>query len=430
MSTPLTQPALVDVISHRAASTSDVSRQEALKLFQSIGLPGRKSEEYKFTPITAALEKNVDWQQPTGEGQFSSITPFLIDGVESHVVVLVNGVFSAALSSIQSLPKGLTIVSLKDALASNSKASEVFNTLFKNTTDSFAALNTALWTDGVFIHVATNSTVEKPVLLLHLQDAAQQVIQHTRALVVVENNSSLQLMEKSASMGDKPVFHTFSEEIFVGDQAALHYVKIQQDEGSLYQVNNSIIRQQPASRVNTFTLTLEGKIIRNNLTILIDGENCESHFHGLYAVRGQTLVDHHTVVDHRQPNSYSNELYKGIMDDQSKGVFNGKIFVRPHAQKTNAFQSNRNILLTDTATINTKPQLEIWADDVKCSHGCTTGQLDEEALFYLRSRGIPSSAAKALLLHAFAAETLTYISDEALKNYLDRLITERLHQEF
>lgn len=194
--------------------------------------------------------------------------------------------------------------------------------------------------------------------------------------------------------------------------------------------SNSVIHQSTSSKLNTFTLTLNGQLVRNNLQILIDGEHCESHFYGLYLLNGNTLADNHTVVDHKKPNSFSNEMYKGIMDGNSKGVFNGKIYVRPHAQKTNAFQSNRNILISDTATVNTKPQLEIWADDVKCSHGCTSGQLDEEALFYLRSRGISETNAKAMLLYAFAAEVLEPIQNETLKAYLDHLIAERLQKNF
>jgi Fe-S cluster assembly protein SufD len=195
-------------------------------------------------------------------------------------------------------------------------------------------------------------------------------------------------------------------------------------------VSNTTIHQHRASRADTYTFTLNGKMIRNNLNIIIDGEGCESHFFGLYLTEGDTLVDNHTTVDHKKPNSFSNELYKGLMDGKSKGVFNGKIYVRPHAQKTNAFQSNRNLLLSDDATVNTKPQLEIWADDVKCSHGCTTGQLDEEALFYLQSRGIPKATAKAMLLYAFAAEVMETIQNEQLKNYIDSIVSERLHKSY
>jgi Fe-S cluster assembly protein SufD len=242
--------------------------------------------------------------------------------------------------------------------------------------------------------------------------------------------SQLSIIEKFDSVGSNPVFHNFSEEWVVKEKSRLEYCKIQNDNGKSYQVTNTVIHQSDNSLLNTFTLTLNGQLVRNNLGIIIDGEHCESHFYGLYLVNGNTLADNHTVVDHKKPNSFSNEMYKGIMDGNSKGVFNGKIFVRPHAQKTNAFQSNRNILVSDSATINTKPQLEIWADDVKCSHGCTSGQLDDEALFYLRSRGIAAPIAKAMLLYAFAGEVLAPIQDETLKSYLDNLIAERLHKNF
>ena len=182
--------------------------------------------------------------------------------------------------------------------------------------------------------------------------------------------------------------------------------------------------------MSCFTITLDGQLVRNNLSLIVDGEDVDAHLHGLYLISKNTIADNHTVVDHRKPNSYSNELYKGVMNDNARGVFNGKIYVRPDAQKTNAFQSNRNILLSESATVNTKPQLEIWADDVKCSHGCTTGQLDEEALFYLRSRGIPKDRSRSLLLNAFAVETLLPMKNEVVRNFLNELIAEKLQTNF
>jgi Fe-S cluster assembly protein SufD len=187
-------------------------------------------------------------------------------------------------------------------------------------------------------------------------------------------------------------------------------------------------KQASSSNFKTFTFSLNGAMVRNNLNIKLDGEGIDTYMNGLYLLKGKTHVDNHTVVDHLKPNCHSSELYKGIMDGNSKGVFNGKIFVRQHAQKTNAFQSNKNILLSDTATINTKPQLEIWADDVSCSHGCTTGQLDMDALFYLQARGIKKEKAKAMLLHAFASDVLETVANEAIKTYLENIITERLEK--
>jgi Fe-S cluster assembly protein SufD len=250
-------------------------------------------------------------------------------------------------------------------------------------------------------------------------------------LISIGRNSSATIIEKQDSSGTEyPGFSNVVIEGFVQENAELNLYTLQADHGKRYHFGQTILWQNRNSRVNCFTLTMDGKFIRNNLQVILDGEGCETHMLGLYLVKGDTLVDNHTVVDHKKPNSFSNELYKGVIDNSAKGVFNGKIFVRPHAQKTNAFQSNRNILLSDTATVNTKPQLEIWADDVKCSHGCTTGQLDEEALFYLRTRGIYYETARAMMLYAFAGEVIDAVKDENLKIYLDSMISERLHKNF
>lgn len=408
------------------------SRQKAISILERLGMPTAKSEEYRFTPITKNLEKHVDWRNEITRSSIESIDELLIPGIEANVLVFINGAYKKSLSKIISPKAEVKIKPLAEAFQNEKKTIEdYFDKLLNTNTDSFAAMNSAFWQEGIFIHVPENTKVEKPVFILHINDATtSQVIAHTRLLVIVDTNSELSIIEKFDSVGNLPVFHTFSEEILMKDNTQLEYCKIQNDQGNSYQVANTLIHQANTSKVNTFTLTLNGQLVRNNFRITIDGENCESHFHGLYLLNNTTIADNHTVVDHKKPNSFSNEIYKGIMDDNSKGVFNGKIFVRPYAQKTNAFQSNRNILISDTATVNTKPQLEIWADDVKCSHGCTTGQLDEEAVFYLQSRGISYSTAKAMLLYAFAAEVLEPIKNEKLKEYLDQLISKRLNKDF
>jgi len=412
----------------KAFTSKELQRQQAFEVFQKLGLPGNKSEEYRFTPITRALEKNFDFTSANSASDISSIDSFFIPNLETNLIVFINGKYSSKFSKVISPEKEVKISSLQAALEGQ-HAKSYFGKYLNSTADAFSAMNSAFWQDGIFIQVPAKTKVEKPVFILHINDAKDsQSISHTRLLVVLEEGSDLTLIERSASVGTNSIFHTFAEEIVVKENASLDYVKIQNDEGKLHQVANTMIHQSDKSKLNTFTLTMNGALIRNNFNIAIDGENCESHFYGLYLLNGSTIADNHTVVDHIKPNSFSNELYKGVMDGSSKGIFNGKIFVRPHAQKTNAFQSNRNILLTDNATINTKPQLEIWADDVKCSHGCTSGQLDEEALFYLRSRGIPLDTAKAMLLYAFASETLVPIKNNELKNYLDSLISQRLNK--
>ncbi len=412
-------------------SAEDILRQKAIELLEETGLPSAKSEEYKFTPITKILEKKINWTSTTPASSLSSINSFLIKDLAAYLVVLVNGKYSKELSKIGDLQNNLIITSFSEANASAKATIKSHLETVVKSEDSFALINNAFWQEGIFIQVLQNIIVEKPILVLHINDANQeQVISHTRLLVLLEKESQVSIIEKSESIGEQPCLHTFTEEIIVKESATFEYCKIQNDHGQIHQVSNTTILQATSSKVNTFTLTLDGKLIRNNLTIIIDGEQCESHFNGLYLLNGNTIADNHTVVDHQKPNSFSNELYKGIMDDNAKGVFNGKIYVRPNAQKTNAFQSNRNILMSESSTINTKPQLEIWADDVKCSHGCTTGQLDEEALFYLQARGIPHQSAKSMLLYAFALDVLASIKNENLKTYLDQLISERLHKNF
>ncbi len=407
------------------------TRAEALQRLGEIGLPSNKTEEYRFTPITKTLEKKLTWEISTQAPTLSSVESFLISGLDAHLIVLINGTFATQFSDLGELESNVIFTTFADA------DTHVKETIVKQlgslnkSDDAFSLLNSAFYQEGIFIHVPKNTVVAKPFLILHINDAQQkQVVSHTRMLVSVETGSAVSVIEKSDSVGGHTCFHTFTEEIIVEEHATFDYCKVQNDSGLIHQVSNTTIWQSDESKVNTFTLTLNGQLIRNNLSIVIDGEHCESHFHGLYLVTGNTLVDNHTVVDHQKPNSFSNELYKGIMDENSKGVFNGKIYVRPHAQKTNAFQSNRNILMSESATINTKPQLEIWADDVKCSHGCTTGQLDEEALFYLQARGIPYDAARAMLLYAFALDVIELVKNETLKTYLDSLITQRLHKNF
>ena len=408
------------------------SRGKAIGNLDRLGMPTGKSEEYRFTPITKIIEKHFTWKNDVASSSIQSINEFLIPGLDANVLVFINGSYSKAFSKIISPEIQVKIKTLWEAFQSDKEiVNTYFDKLVNSEVDPFAAMNAAFWQEGIFINVPENTVVEKPFFILHLNDSSHsQVIAHTRLLIIVGKESQLTVIEKFDSIGSNPVFHTFSEEFVIKENAQLEYCKIQNDQGNSYQVANTLIHQENSSKVNTFTLTLNGQLVRNNFGITIDGEKCESHFYGLYLLNGNTIADNHTVVDHKKPNSFSNEMYKGIMDDSSKGVFNGKIFVRPHAQKTNAFQSNRNILISETATINTKPQLEIWADDVKCSHGCTTGQLDEEAVFYLQSRGISQSTAKAMLLYAFAGEVLEPIKNDKLKEYLDQLISERLHKDF
>jgi len=406
-------------------------RKNALQAFKKVGLPVGKAEEFKFTPITRELGKNFDFSLTNNTGTINPVQ-FQLSGMDATVLVFVNGIFSKEYSSPLPAGKELTILPLEEAAAT--KPDMVLKHLGKYAdikNDGLTAWNTAAWNSGVFIHVEKDTVVEKPVLIYHVNDSENnQVISVVRNLVVVEENSELTVLEKFDSVGSSNHFTNIVTEGSVAENGELNVYSIQNNTGNEYQFNLKQIHQGDKSRVNTFTFTLGGKLIRNNLHLALDGEAIESHMYGLYLLTNSTLADNHTVVDHKKPNSFSNELYKGIIDGSAKGVFNGKIFVRPQAQKTNAFQANRNVLLTDKASINTKPQLEIWADDVKCSHGCTSGQLDDEALFYLQSRGIKKETARAMMLYAFAAELLENVKHPVIKDYLDNLISERLHKNF
>ena len=400
-------------------------RQEAKVAFEKLGLPSAKSEEYRFAPITRVLEKNFDLrEQDQQESALNSIADFELATVDSYKIVFLNGKYAEALSEINT--SDFIIESLDEIKHEKHLAKHAD---YKS--DALVAWNTAAWQHGVFIKVPANKVIDKPVVIYHVQDASKGDVKAiNRNLIVVDRNSEITIIEKFDSIGINPNFSNIVTEAIVEENAGLNLYSIQADHGNRHQFNQTTIWQANHSRVNSYTFTLDGKFVRNNLQLILDGEGCESHMYGLYLLHGDTLADNHTVVDHRKPNSFSNELYKGVLEGNSKGVFNGKIFVRPNAQKTNAFQSNRNILLSDKATINTKPQLEIWADDVKCSHGCTTGQLDEEALFYLQSRGIDKNTARAMMLYAFAAEVLETIPNENLRQFIDGLISERLHKNF
>ena len=398
-------------------------RDQAMESFYKQGIPTRNHEEYKYTPISSILKGEFDLStsKNCSDEQIEPLK-FLKD---AYVVIIENGIFVEGLSNLQNLPKGLTICSLVDAVTSNSAVFEKHYAQYADVhADPFIALNTAMTKDGVFIHIAKNVIIEKPIHVIHISTASKSTIIHPRNLIVVDENAQAKIIESFETVDSKAkTFSNAVTEIVVDKHAILDHYKIQDENELGYLMNTTQVIQKKQSVFSTHTFTLSGSLVRNNLTLVLDDEHIESHLNGLYLTAGNQVVDNHTVVDHRKPNCNSNELYKGIIDGKSTATFNGKIFVRKDAQKTNAFQSNRNILLSEDATINTKPQLEIYADDVKCSHGTTTGKLDEEKIFYLRARGIGTINAKKLLMHAFASEVVNTIKIEALRDYIEGKIS-------
>lgn len=432
MSTPATTQKDEELLSYLTGCINAIPaigdvRKECYDALQQMGLPGTRHEEYRYTPLTRALEKFDFTPKPSAVKPAAFAPDFRIPDLDAISLVFVNGIFDSDRSDVRAV-EGLVIQPLKEALGSGSGL-EHFSKVADFRKDAFVAWNTLSWDNGVYIEVNENAVIDRPVVLYHLTDATeQQVVTFNRNLIVVGKNAGLTVIQKYNSDGTHPQYLNTVTEAFAGEHSRVDLYSIQDDRGNHVQFNHTQVHQKNNSRVNSYAFTLHGKLIRNNLGLAIDGEGCESHMYGLYLLNGETLADNHTVADHLQPNSFSNELYKGIVDDRARGVFNGKIYVRPQAQKTNAFQSNRNIILSDDAKINTKPQLEIWADDVKCSHGCTTGQLDEEALFYLQTRGIAKPAARAMLLYAFAAELIEVVAIPGIKQYLASVIRERLRQ--
>lgn len=401
-----------------ASSASHAARKNALDAVVNLGLPTRKHEEYKYTPISAALEKQFAGYEAS-ESEANKIDGNELPSVHGTIIVFTNGQYQQILSEVRE-QKGLSVKVVTSQKDFSAAASEDLQ-------DSFNKLNLALAATGVEIKVEKNAIAEAPIHIIHVSNSERgRVIANLRHSIEVGENAQVTIVEHFVGRGEQASFTNSVVEAKVGERGVLNHYKLGTDGDADLRIDNTICHQQGNSVFNTLNLNFGGKVVRNNLNILLDGEHCEANLDGLYMPVDGGLVDNHTTVDHRLPNSVSNELYKGIMDENSTGVFNGKVFVRQDAQKTNAFQSNKNILLSDTATINTKPQLEIWADDVKCSHGCTTGQLDAEQLFYLRARGIDEPSARKLLLKAFAEEIVEKIKLDEVKEIGEALLDERL----
>lgn len=416
-----------------ATSSLHSIRKQGIKAFDKIGLPSSKHEEYKFTNLGKILEKKFEWIAPhhsTDKIDIDTLSAFQIPNLDAYRIVFVNGVYSEKLSAHENAQ--VTITELQKATESHQELFEKhFSQHAAYKDDAFAALNTAFTKNGTFIKVDKNVVVDKPIVVYNLSDAsANESVSYPRNLILAGTSSQVSVVEIFGTVGSHNSLVNTVTEIVLEENAVVDYYKIGNDSEQAYHVGLTQVYQSNNSTFTANTIAFGGGMIRNNLQIKIDGEGCNANMYGLYLLDGKSHVDNHTIADHLKPNSVSNELYKGILDDQSKGVFNGKVFVRQEAQKTNAFQSNKNLLLTDDATINTKPQLEIWADDVKCSHGCTTGQLDLEALFYLQARGIDRDKAKAMLLYAFAIDVLENVKIGALKEHLDHIIAKRFNQEF
>jgi len=404
-------------------------RQNAVEAFNQQGFPTTRHEEWKYTNVKPIVGQAYKHYVSTSLNQKIDVTPYLLEGVEAHVLTFINGQYSKTNSVFLEESEGITIDSFANVLAKDSAKIEAH---FAQHADCkihpFVALNTAFAQDGLYVEVAANKTVKHPIFLLFLTDTTDEnLICYPRNLLVAGQNAEVRVIQKFASLKGKQVAltNTVTEIVAAQDARVDNYI-LQIENKQAVQFNFTKVHQENKSVVSNNTFTFGGGFTRNDLHFMLNSEHIESFLNGLYMTDGKQLVDNHSLVDHAMPNCMSDEMYKGVMGGTSKGVFNGKIMVRPDAQKTNAFQSNRNILISDNAKINTKPQLEIYADDVRCTHGATTGQLNDEALFYMQARGIGKETARKILLKGFAGEVVERLQYAPVKEYLHQLIEEKL----
>jgi Fe-S cluster assembly protein SufD len=403
-------------------------RQEAYTEFEKLGFPTTKHEEWKYVNLKSITEKAFEADCIINENIQAFINQSIYSKLDATLLVFVNGSFAANFSTIKPEATGVEITSIAQARQNNNSVfSAHFGKYAKVEGQALNALNTALLSDGAFIYVPASQVVSKPIVVLSIADSTQQnVLLQPRNLFVVENNASATVIEAYYSIGSNASFTNAVTETYVGENGHIEHYKIQHQDGESYQNNFTQIFQEANTNINHVTLTLDGTLVRNNLHFYMNGQNCNSLLYGLYITDNADVVDNHTRVDHAMPNCFSDEKYKGVLKDKSTAIFNGKIMVHLDAQKTNAYQRNQNILLSDEATVNTKPQLEIFADDVKCTHGATIGQLDEEPMFYLRSRGIPENEARKMLLNAFADDIAEKIKIPELVALLEEEIDKKL----
>jgi Fe-S cluster assembly protein SufD len=404
-------------------------RREAIRRFDKLGFPTNRHEEWRFTNIQPILKADL---KPVLGPHRGSIPPNDIErlffGTE-HRLVFVNGYFAEALSSVGELPKGVWCGSLAAA------QSERYDVLLQHLAryakydDSpFTALNTAFLREGAFIHVPDNTLLDKPIHLLYLTKDANELLISPRNLMVIGANSRASVVESYESLTANSYLTNVVTEIVLGENSVLEHDRLQDEGLQAFHVSSAYVHQQSNSSFISNSIALGGSIARSSVSAVLDGPGSECTLNGLSLSSGTQLIDNHTSIDHAQPNCQSHELYKAILDGKSRGVFNGKIFVRQDAQKTDAKQTNKTLLLSDQATIDTKPQLEIFADDVKCTHGATVGQLEAEQVFYLRTRGIDVTTARDILTFAFASDVVNRVHVEPLRDQLESRIHTRLDE--
>jgi Fe-S cluster assembly protein SufD len=403
-------------------------RTSAIKNFENKGFPTKKEESWKYTSLNSILKNDFSvFPKIENTIEFADVKKYFLHEIDTYKVVFIDGVFNSFLSS--TTHDGIDVCLMSSAL-NKPKYKMVIDNYFNKIAskdESLTSLNTAFANEGAYINIPKSKVVDKPIEIMYFSTGSEAaLLVQPRNLIVVGENSHVQIIERHQSLNENPVLTNSVTEIFAQKRAIVDYYKIQNDNLEANLIDNTYVSQQKETNVSVNTFSFGGNLTRNNLNFYHFGERIVSILNGITIIGDKQHVDHYTLVQHSTPNCESHQDYKGIFSDRSTGVFNGKIFVEREAQKTNAFQKSNNILLSDKATINAKPQLEIFADDVKCSHGCTIGQLDETAMFYMQQRGIPKKEAKALLMYAFSNAVIESIKIPELKQRITKIIATKL----
>lgn len=402
-------------------------RTKALQDFEALGFPSKKLEAWKYTSLNSILKEDYSlFPEHEIAIELADVKKYFIHDIDSYKIVFIDGKYSSFLSETT---HDVIDVCLMSAALSKPKYKTIIDNYFNKIAkqDNMTSLNTAFACEGAFIHIPKNIEVQKPIQIINFATGKERAIMvQPRNLIVVDSNSHIQIIERHQSLTKNPVLTNSVTEIYTNSHATVDYYKIQNDNVNASLIDNTYIEQQKESICSVHTFSFGGNITRNNLNFYQKGERIDSILKGITIIEGKQHVDHHTLVHHIEPNCESHQDYKGIYNERSTGVFNGKVIVEKEAQKTNAYQQNNNILISDKATINAKPQLEIFADDVKCSHGCTIGQLDDQALFYMQQRGIPKKEGKALLMYAFANTVLESVKIPEVKKRITKIIANKL----
>jgi Fe-S cluster assembly protein SufD len=402
-------------------------RRGAFDRFAALGFPTPKNEDWHYTSVAPIADQEFALlSSRTGDIGRDDLAPFTFGATDWHTITFVNGRFAPELSDLKKLPAGVEISDLASAWCASPDIADRLGSVASHESQAFTALNAAFAQDGAVLRIARNVEVSRPIHLLFVTDAAAaRAMTNPRNLIVVEPNATATVIETYASATDSVYFTNAVTEVTVGEGATLRHYKMQREAPRAFHIGTIEVQQRRDSHYVSFSLATGGELSRTNVYTTLDGEGSGATLNGLYMLDSEQHCDHQTQIVHAQPNTFSRELYKGILDGRSHGVFNGKVYVRPIAQKTDGKQTNNTLLLSETAHVDTKPQLEIFADDVKCTHGATVGQIDQAALFYLKSRGIANSPARRLLTYAFAADVLETIEVDAVREGLERATLER-----